>query len=177
MTNKIAVYGSLLSELPNHHVIRSRPMVTAPGNGIAPGQWSIRPTAGFAMLDLGAFPGIVPVTSAATRRVYGPDDGTEIVRAIARHRDAAPMPSWIDCEIYTVDPITQRSLDSLEGYNADQPSAGFYLRTPVTLWAGANKIEAEVYALTARFVLARLNNGSRCHWVRSGDWRSYYKGA
>ena len=91
--NKVFVYGSLLSGMGNHSLL---------GNSKKLGE--SKSPAGFKMVDLGYFPGVVKS-----------EDGIGDVVG----------------EVYEVDDDTMRRLDRLEGYNSINPDNGFYNRIEI----------------------------------------------
>jgi gamma-glutamylcyclotransferase (GGCT)/AIG2-like uncharacterized protein YtfP len=90
---KVFVYGSLLSGLGNHGLLED---ATFLGKTKTP--------RGFAMLDLGWFPGVI-------------------------HSDVHEAP--VLGEVYEVDDDTLKRLDRLEGYRHEEPDSGLYNKATI----------------------------------------------
>jgi len=90
---KVFVYGSLLSGFSNHGLLKT---ATFLGPAKTP--------KGFAMLDLGYFPGVIPSDIHETP-IFG--------------------------EVYEVDDETLQRLDRLEGYHKEEPTSGLYRKMDI----------------------------------------------
>lgn len=125
-THLVAVYGSLLSGLGNHSVMKR-------AEGKLVGEFTT--PAEYTMVSLGGFPGLHKQGSTA-----------------------------IKVEVYEVKESGLKGpLDSLEGYNEDDPSRSFYIREKIQTPYG----DAWIYFYngTSHIDVNRI--------VESGDWKDY----
>ncbi len=133
---RVCVYGSLLSGLHNHGRLRNETYEMSLHNQQPVTIEFVRSevvTVPFVMVSLGQFPALIP------------SEDTEIF-----------------FEVYDVCDTVLRSLDSLEGYNRENPDASMYKITEVTLEDGSI---GNFYYMENRHTSKEV--------VPNGDWKTY----